>query len=114
VISDRGFPRYSVQTLQPTVMWNNEAHPKIEIVNVSLSGLQIKSSAKIPCKKINELDLKLKQQEYSVSVKIVWDKIKNDNFFYYGVHIKFDDITIYDQWLTFIKALHLYFQRKKT
>ena len=68
----------------------------------------------ISFKKLNRISITLKQQIYTVNVKRIWEEKKNDDYFYYGLKIKFEKVENYDQWLTFIKALHMFYQRKNT
>jgi hypothetical protein len=102
---NRLFPRYNIEKIQASLHMGNLHGGPFKIVNVSLTGLQIKGPHKLIFRDFNQVKLSLKD-DYQLNVYQVWWREEQGEFMS-GLKLKLLEQDHFEKWFKFIKAIHM-------
>jgi hypothetical protein len=103
----RVFPRYQVHKFNITV--SSADRPRISVIDVSLSGLKVRSKENFTTGTSEKWQVHYLKYSIPVISSALWNEYesKNESFFI-GCRIQLLNQEDFDQWLKFVKAMHLY------
>lgn len=112
----RCFPRYNTFHLNGQVKITG-IEADVIVKDISLGGLQVQTKNKLIIKDFNKVIITFNESNiYELFIKEVWtDQVDTgkEKVYRIGFQLKFLDITNFNRWMTFLKALHIVRQKKR-